>query len=310
MLKYLVLEKDVDSVDRIVKSAEKMYSNLDVHIDYSKAAKEFKAITIDGNQIIASFIPVKINCYSSSADTQGLESSIADMITSECLIYLTSIQKQYPVIILKYIVFCVNTFGYSNKRDSRPTGQRALEYYLYSKDIFSAPADYLDLIRSEFNQYNISVESNKIDISEMLHWIRSTDLSDDYHINLKSVCANPTIDIRRLWMFASLPHAYTVFNNHALNTETVKPNKFAGNIRDKVQFTGKCSCASQTNGKYGFRFKYKFIDNNNMVYVWDTAKQLKSGCSYNVTGTIKDCITYQGNSETVITRCKSMLVEE
>lgn len=27
MLKYLVLEKDVDSVDRIVKSAEKMYSN-------------------------------------------------------------------------------------------------------------------------------------------------------------------------------------------------------------------------------------------------------------------------------------------
>lgn len=57
---------------------------------------------------------------------------------------------------------------------------------------------------------------------------------------------------------------------------------------------------------YGeLNFIYKFKDQNDNTIIWKTSnKDLEEGKTYRIKGTIKEHSEYDGDKQTVLTRCK------
>lgn len=56
---------------------------------------------------------------------------------------------------------------------------------------------------------------------------------------------------------------------------------------------------------YGeLNFIYKFSDESGNTIIWKTAKSIEDGKTYRIKGTIKEHSEYEGDKQTVLTRCK------
>lgn len=101
----------------------------------------------------------------------------------------------------------------------------------------------------------------------------------------------------------------------AKNVEKAKSN-FFGEIGKKITVTGKGSVVTSWQTQWGWTTIYKFVDANNNVFIWKTGNDIiendKNGDSVyiadmetiTITGTVKEHNEYNGEKQTVLTRCK------
>lgn len=85
---------------------------------------------------------------------------------------------------------------------------------------------------------------------------------------------------------------------------------WVGKVGDRVEFTGTCATAIESNTMYGISHFYVFNGDDGNIYTWNTtARTLEDGKRYEVRGTIKDLITYKAQKQNVLTRCKVEEIE-
>lgn len=85
---------------------------------------------------------------------------------------------------------------------------------------------------------------------------------------------------------------------------------WVGKVGDRVEFTGTCATAIESNTMYGISHFYVFNGDDGNIYTWSTtARTLEDGKRYEIRGTIKDLITYKAQKQNVLTRCKVEEIE-
>lgn len=87
-------------------------------------------------------------------------------------------------------------------------------------------------------------------------------------------------------------------------------SKYLGNIGDKITVDVKemkliyHKLVRSTWNTNTWAFVYKIIDTNNNVLIWTASNEVNTDDVNTITGTIKDLKDYEGEKQTVITRCK------
>lgn len=118
-------------------------------------------------------------------------------------------------------------------------------------------------------------------------------------------------------------YAYTLYNkiiaklNKKKEEEAHKAlSNFVGEVGKKITATGKIIIAGGYETMYGYTRIYKLTDENNNVYIWKTGnclnitnengivKDITEIGTVEMTGTIKEHNEYNGEKQTVLTRCK------
>ena len=101
----------------------------------------------------------------------------------------------------------------------------------------------------------------------------------------------------------------------ARNAEKAKSD-YVGEIGKKITITGKGSVITSYQTQWGFTTIYKFVDENNNVFIWKTSNTItgtdkrgdtvyvKDMETITITGTVKEHNEYNGEKQTVLTRCK------
>lgn len=101
----------------------------------------------------------------------------------------------------------------------------------------------------------------------------------------------------------------------ARNAEKAKSD-YVGEVGKKITITGKGSIITSYQTQWGFTTIYKFVDENDNVFIWKTSNTItgtdKRGDTVyvgdmrtiTITGTVKEHNEYNGEKQTVLTRCK------
>lgn len=103
--------------------------------------------------------------------------------------------------------------------------------------------------------------------------------------------------------------------HEARNAEKAKSD-YVGEIGKKITITGKGSVITSYQTQWGFTTIYKFVDENDNVFIWKTSNTItgtenhgdivyvKDMETITITGTVKEHNEYNGEKQTVLTRCK------
>lgn len=97
-----------------------------------------------------------------------------------------------------------------------------------------------------------------------------------------------------------------------LDPVEVSNSEYIGNIGDKFVGFLKLERIYRFNGNFGYTGVYSFKDYNDNIVVWitDAYRDLEEDCEYEIYGKIKDHREFNGNKQTIISRCKFSKVEE
>lgn len=218
--------------------------------------------------------------------------------------------------IVRYAFECVKHFGYekSSEFSPRSTRGRVCDYIRYDRGWRRK-----DEIKEEMEKVDFDANSEyAVETSQKaLEWIRSEEGTNDYIHNLKVACASDYAEDRDLGLLVSLPVAY---NRHMEYVEEQKAkeaaraernslegqSEYQGNIKDKLTISVKnFQCVTSFYSQFGTTFLYKWLDENNNVYIWYASNPVNdSEIVIEISGTVKDHSEFNGVKQTVMTRCK------
>ncbi len=154
-----------------------------------------------------------------------------------------------------------------------------------------------------------SEESKKL-AEEMKDYYSRIDYRDltDFQCNIKNLLQSGYTRIRNLGYIAYAPVDYLRMKEQQereqLRNEAKGNSEYVGNVGDKLTVDVKESkLITSWQTVYGMTFLYKFLTADNNVLVWKASKSYE-GEPKRITGTVKDHKEYDGEKQTILTRCK------
>ena len=165
---------------------------------------------------------------------------------------------------------------------------------------------------SEFGMiHKPSAESVKL-AEEMKEYFSHLDYKDltDYQKNLKSLLNAGYTRTASFGYLAYAPIAYKQMREKEIQDQAAKQaaanSAYVGKVGDRIVIDVKESkLVTSWETVYGYTYLYKFLTSDNNTLVWYASKTL-DGDPKRITGTVKEHKDYNGEKQTVITRCKVM----
>lgn len=141
-------------------------------------------------------------------------------------------------------------------------------------------------------------ELSKIDYDELSDFLR----------NVKSMIQSKYVRSNVFGYIAYAPVAYENLKKQReqeqRRNEAKAQSSYIGNIGDRITVPVKESKLITSYGTaYGWTYIYKFLTGDNNVLVWFSSRYIE-GEPTEIVGTIKDHKEYNGEKQTVLTRCK------
>lgn len=162
---------------------------------------------------------------------------------------------------------------------------------------------------SGFNTFEPSAESKKL-AAEMKEYFSGLDYADltNYQRNLKSLLSSGYTRSNAFGYLAYAPIEYKKMIEKQERDQSRKAaaanSEYMGNVGDRITVTLKDSkLVSSWETVYGMTYLYKFIAANDSVIVWYASKHIEN-MPAKITGTVKEHKEYNGEKQTVVTRCK------
>lgn len=140
-------------------------------------------------------------------------------------------------------------------------------------------------------------------------WARATTENTDYIYNLRTVVGAHSVVLKTAGIAASVISAW----DRAVSRETERAARpetagsaHQGTIGERISFTGVVVMVRGCESQWGTTTIIKLVDASRNVYTWFASggKDVAPGERYVVTGTVKKHETYNGEKQTVVTRCK------
>ena len=132
----------------------------------------------------------------------------------------------------------------------------------------------------------------------------------DYMRNVKSLVLCGYARMKDFGYLAYAPVAYKQMKEKQDREKSRKDaaanSQYIGNVGDRVTIAVKdTKLVTSWETVYGFTYLYKFTTADNNVIVWYASKTIGNNPKQ-ITGTIKDHKDYDGEKQTILTRCKVM----
>lgn len=227
---------------------------------------------------------------------------------------------------LKYVVACVDLFGWRSKTKvlelleslserqywSLPKNERhstsqyaallfnGASYVEVSPDDAKAVEDYLKLHSTEVEER----------VENALEYTRNHGVDDEFWGNLKVITQAECFEARNSGFAAC---AIMVYDRAQKKLEQAKKEKeehknieFFGVVGNRYKLTGVLEFKTQFTTMYGEMFIYQMKVGNNL-FVWKTSVMLPEsvlGKEIELTGTVKEHKEYRGVNQTYLSRCK------
>ena len=159
--------------------------------------------------------------------------------------------------------------------------------------------------------YEPTKESKKL-AEEMKAFFSGLDLFDltDYQRNVKILIESGYVRSSSFGFLAYAPVCYKQMKEKMerdqIREESKGVSQYVGNVGERITETVKSSVlVSSFETMYGMTWLYKFTTSEDNTLVWFSSKHI-DGAPGKITGTVKDHKEYNGEKQTVLTRCKVM----
>lgn len=167
---------------------------------------------------------------------------------------------------------------------------------------------------------NTPAEKNLAEATEVIKYFENLDPTDDFDNNAKIYLTEKKATTRANGYIAYAYIRYCKLVEReieiAKRAEDRKKSQHVGNVGDKITVTGKPSVVTSWQTQWGYTTIYKIVDADCNVFIWKTSGDLiaQDEDGYDVytpdmeevtvKATIKEHNEYNGEKQTVITRCK------
>ena len=161
-------------------------------------------------------------------------------------------------------------------------------------------------LRSE--KYNPDGEEAITAAQNIIEWAKGfSGNSSDYLYNLSVLCSSRFVERRDLGILASAPNTYNRDIERQAKrkkaAESRAASQYVGEVGEKLEidvdsFTVLTSFSTQ----WGVTIIYKFNSNGNTI-IWKTSNLLPEKVTH-ISGKVKEHSEYNGEKQTVLTRCK------
>lgn len=164
---------------------------------------------------------------------------------------------------------------------------------------------------SDYGKMEPSKDSLKL-ANDMREYFSRLDYADltDYQRNIKSLLAAGYTRTNSFGYLAYAPVAYKQMiekdARKQMQKETAANSNYIGKVGDRITSDIKESkLVTSWETVYGYTYLYKFVTADNNTLVWFASRSI-DGDPKRITGTVKEHKDYNGEKQTILTRCKVM----
>ena len=146
------------------------------------------------------------------------------------------------------------------------------------------------------------------DVEDAITWAQTADASDratDYEHNIAVLARVGVVEYRTAGYAASILPAYMRWEGLRLEREHKAPSQHQGTVGKRQVFTGLTVTAHiPLESQWGVTHLYKMQDADGNIFTWFASRQdLAQGETVNLKATVKKHDTYNGQAQTILTRC-------
>lgn len=149
-------------------------------------------------------------------------------------------------------------------------------------------------------------------VQQIIEWIEKDESDSQYINNVKAIIKEGHVQEKHINILVSIIATYNRHVEKMLKKQAEKDaeglnlkNEYYGEVGKRMDFNLKCVACYISEGFYGITYINKFIDEEGRTFVWFTStKGFQQGEEAVIKGTIKEHSEFNGEKQTVLTRCK------
>ena len=213
---------------------------------------------------------------------------------------------------LQYIAETIRHFGYVRSDDTRPTKQRAREYYELEHGMLSGyyNKERAKELRAEMESVSFKYDSEyaKELTENVLKWIEEQEESTNYIHNLKTVCSLEYVSFDKFGLLASMFPTYDKQlvreKQKAEEKAQEQQSEYVGNVGDRITVQiADFKIATSWETEFGLTKIFKIVDTDGNIYTWKTSGGIADGTE-TIVGTVKAHNEYRDVKQTELTRVR------
>jgi len=161
-----------------------------------------------------------------------------------------------------------------------------------------------------YNDYSnfVNPENNKEYAKLVREWVLSQEEDYGYLTNLMVTLREDWCEYKHIGLIVSAVQTYRREIEKLTYEKKIKEehpeSHHIGSIGERLTFkVNEIVCLTSYYTEYGLNYFYRIVDGDGNIYVWSTSKCL-DGDYTTVIGTVKKHDEYNGEKQTVLTRCK------
>lgn len=301
------------------------YYNCDATCEHCNRIRSRKQTFIVYNEAEDRFVQVGSGCLQDYTGGLNIEvaTSFYDMLfelDQSADNYSGTIHNYYETdFILGYAYQIVKRFGYvSSQEFDGGTKGKVIDYY----NFFNGRADKFNAyVEDEAVKFNFNKNNSKEiyeQVFAVIKYVSALEDSSEYIHNIKVLAKKQYVTARELGYVVSMISCY---NRHLRDEESKAKREeqlkkdmestHIGNVGDRINVVVKSmDCISSWDNQYGTTFRYKIVDEDGNIYMWDSSNGIEFDKVVSLKGTVKKHDVFRGVNQTWLTRCKVSLRPE
>ena len=293
----------------------------DTYLVYNEDTKEFKQV---GSSCLCDF--------THGFDAEAAAAYIAlfdELIRGEAPYDGGHVAPYYLTLdVLKHAADIVDHIGYRSStwdgpRNEMNTKEQTLNSLIYDINPNRLMPFYKEAIEEYRARFKPDYNSPELIqyVNDAINWVKETEDNSDYIHNLKVLVEQEYIQSKNFGYVVSIIPTY---NRHIQKqTEAAKRaeaheaeakvSNYIGEVGQRITLTGNCeiSIISSWETNYGLTLRYKIVDENGNVIMWDSSTGMRDDEEIiSITGTVKKLDIYNGVKQTWLTRCRVVYGEK
>ncbi len=291
----------------------------DTYVIYNEDTQEFKQV---GSSCLCDF--------THGFDAEAAAAYIAlfdELIKGEAPWPGSNVERYYEVKqVLIHAADIVNNLGYRGSDWEAYPGTSALKTKVHVNAsiiydeapsiLMTAVKDEIEAYREKFNPDYTSAELAAY-ADAAIEWVKNSEDNDNYMHNLKVLVGDKYITYKNFGYVVSIIPSYNKYiKKQTEAAERAKQHEaeasrseYVGKEGDRLTITNieSIECISSWETMYGLTLRYKIIDTEGHVYMWDSSSGIRQDDGIEVVtlkGTVKKHDEWQGVKQTWLTRCR------
>lgn len=206
-----------------------------------------------------------------------------------------------PSLYLAMVNLCCRKIGWVSGREAYEKEITPTKSHAFTAMYPRCEADYKFI-----KHYDLYVEDEDKEMAEKaISWVQTLDDSKDFIYNVKNIVRQDIVRYKHLGYIAAVISMYRKHLYREEQKKLRKPSEWYGEVKKRYELKLKCVFLKEFETQFGVTTLFKFVDEDDRVFTWFASRDpgIDQGETYNIKGTVKDHSEYNGDKQTILTRC-------